>query len=138
MDKDFLLGYKDTVADEGVTLKIDLNDHGGQTWKGISRHMHPNCDIWPLMDAHLKAKHGIAIIKADAELEKRVQLFYYNEFWLKLRINEINSLPIKLKYFNQAINTGLVPATKFQQESVQLATTGHVDTLLINALNLVV
>jgi len=69
MDKDFLLGYKDTVADEGITLKIDPNDRGGQTWKGISRVMNPNCDIWPLIDAHLKAKHGIAEFKADAELE---------------------------------------------------------------------
>lgn len=138
MDKDFLIGYKDTVADEGVTLKIDPNDRGGQTWKGISRVMHPDCSIWPLIDAHLKAKHGIAIFKADAELERRVQLFYYNEFWLKLRLNEIKSLPIKLKYFNTAVNVGLAPATKFQQESVQLATTGHVDDLLINSLNSVV
>jgi lysozyme family protein len=138
MDKDFLLGYTDTVADEGVTLKIDPNDRGGQTWKGISRVMHPECNIWPLIDAHLKSKHGIAIFKADVELEKRVQLFYYNEFWLKLRLNEIKSLPIKLKYFNTAVNVGLVPATKFQQESVQLATTGHVDDLLINSLNQIV
>jgi len=138
MDKDFLLGYKDTVADEGITLKIDPNDRGGQTWKGISRVMNPNCDIWPLIDAHLKAKHGIAEFKADAELERRVQQFYYNEFWLKLRLNEIKSLHIKLKYFNTAVNVGLGPATKFQQESVQLATTGHVDTSLINALNSVV
>jgi len=135
MDKDFLIGYKDTVADEGITLKIDPNDRGGQTWKGIARVMHPEWNGWVLMDAHLKAKHSIAIIKADAELESRVQQFYYNEFWLKLRLNEIKSLPIKLKYFNTAVNVGLGPATRFQQASVDLAQTGVVDNKLINALN---
>ena len=41
MDNNFLNAYKDTVADEGVTLKIDPNDRGGQTWKGIARNIAP-------------------------------------------------------------------------------------------------
>jgi len=135
MDKFFLIGYNDTVTDEGVTLKIDPDDRGGQTWKGIARIMHPTWKGWALIDAHIKAAHNLATIKSDVVLEQLVKTFYYTEFWLKLRINEIKTLSIQVKFFNQAVNVGLQPSTKFQQASVDLPQTGIVDNKLINALN---
>ena len=135
MDANYLLGYKDTIGDEGCTLEVDKDDNGGRTWKGISQPMHPNWSGWFVLDKHIKAGQSLAEIKQDKTLEAMVQAFYYKEFWLKLRINEIKIQSIQLKFFNTAVNVGLEPATKFQQASVNLPQTGIVDNALINALN---
>jgi len=97
--------------------------------------MHPEWSGWAILDFHIKAGHSLAIIKQNETLEAMVQAFYYTEFWVKLRINEVKTQAIQLKWFNTAINVGLVPATKFQQASVNLPQTGKVDNQLINSLN---
>jgi|ERR1035437_703485 lysozyme family protein len=135
MDQNFLIGYNDTVGDEGCTLTIVKDDRGGMTWKGISRVENPQWVGWKLIDAHLKAGNDLAVIKTDQYLETLVKDFYYNEFWLALQINKIKIQPIQLKFFNAAVNVGQKPATRFQQASVNLPLTGIVDQQLINALN---
>ena len=137
MDANFLLAYKRTVANEG-SLSNNPKDRGGLTWKGISRKMNPAWAGWNLVDSHLLNGHSVAVILQDTTLESQVQEFYYRSFWLKLRLNEITNPDTFCKYFDTAVNVGLVPATKFQQASVDIAQTGHVDDLLIKSLNSVV
>lgn len=138
MDENYLIAYNDTIGDEGCTLEIDSTDRGGQTWKGISRVENPNWVGWKLIDAHLKAGDSLAVIKSDQYLETLVKQFYYDEFWLALKIDKIKIQPIQIKFFNAAVNVGQKPATRFQQASVNLPLTGEVDQQLINALNALV
>lgn len=137
MDANFLKAYKLTVSNEG-SLSNDPNDRGGLTWKGIARNMNPQWQGWKLIDAHLNAKHTVAVILKDTVLEALVQQFYYNEFWLKLRLNELKDVDNACKFFDTAVNVGTHAATGFQQLSVNLPKTGIVDTNLIDTLNSVV
>ena len=134
MTNEFLSAYDKLIDNEGY-LSNNPNDRGGLTWKGIARNMHPNWKGWITIDMYLDEKAPISKIKSDIKLEKLVQQFYYTEFWKKLRLDEVTKEAVRNKFFDTAVNVGIVPAIRFNQTSVGLPTTGKITDELINKLN---
>lgn len=136
MDKNFLIAYKDTVANEGALSSDTL---GGLTWKGIARKQHPEWSGWEIIDKYIKAKTPVALILKDAGLEILVKDFYNTAFWLHLQLNKIKDVRVSKKIFDTAVNMGESAAIKFAEISVGIQKVdGRVDDELIKKLNAIV
>lgn len=133
MDINFLTAYRNTVSNEGC-LSNNKNDSGKLTWKGISIVMHPEWDGWPLVKSYI-ARGLVSEIAKDPTIEVKVQVFYYNEFWLKLQCDKIKNPQIASKLFDTAVNFGNEPAIEFAQRAARINVTGIMDSETINALN---
>ena len=134
MTREFQEAYRKTVKNEGY-LSNNKNDRGGMTWKGIARNMHPNWAGWKEIDKILKGGGGQAQIKVNRSIEEMVQTFYFNEFWNKLRAQEINSEKVRNKLFDTAVNVGIKNAVRFNQRAMRMIDDGVVSDTFINALN---
>ncbi len=75
-------------------------DPGGDTQFGIARNRWP--DMW---------RHG------PPTLDQAIP-FYHREFWLPLRLDDINSARVRMEVFDTGVNTGICHAAKFLQKSV--------------------
>ena len=65
-------------------------DRGGETYRGISRAYWPNWEGWPIID-NIKASGRLPNASEGEPLDTMVMNFYKNNFWDKLRGNDINS-----------------------------------------------
>jgi len=134
MTREFKEAYKKTVLNEGY-LSNHKDDKGGMTWKGIARNMHPNWAGWKEIDKILDNGGKIVDVKVNSYIEKLVQEFYFNEFWNKLRAQEINSEKVRNKLFDTAVNVGIKNAVRFNQRAMRMIDDGVVSDMFINALN---
>ena len=92
-------------------------DSGGETWSGIARKKHPNAKIWKIIDAQ-PVKSTAALSKVP-ELPPLVKEFYYNEFWLNFRCDEIAKISpaTAMELYDSCVNTGSNGA-KFLQRAL--------------------
>ncbi|MDP3643078.1 MAG: glycosyl hydrolase 108 family protein [Bacteroidota bacterium] len=86
---DFKKAFLLILANEGGYVN-DAADPGGETYKGVSRKMHPTWLGWHIIDL-IKEKPGFpdSLQSADAieikkQLDYEVSSFYYTHFWLKI------------------------------------------------------
>lgn len=93
-------------------------DKGGETYKGISRINHPAWKGWPVIDAYKLAHKGIPrnFHIPDPSLDLLVKDFYYSEYWLKIRGNEIKNFDIASNLFDMSVNSGA--GVKIMQDSL--------------------
>jgi lysozyme family protein len=89
------------------------NDPGGETYKGISRRAHPNWEGWKLIDQKKPVPEDL------------VRRFYYDQFWLPLRCEEMPA-PVGEYLFDFAVNTGIRQAVK----TIQMASGVTADGIL--------
>jgi lysozyme family protein len=75
------------------------SDPGGETKYGISKRAYPTINIKEL-----------TIEDASA--------IYYNDYWLKLKIDNIKNEGLKLHIFDMAVNAGIKTAIKLLQSIV--------------------
>lgn len=119
---EFIPVYAASMSHEGQ-YSNDHRDRGGETWKGIARKMHPDWEGWAIID---QIKRSVItsdlsrILRDDEELEALVQEFYKAEFFLKLMLDQIKEQPIAAELFDTAINQGLVTASKYFQQGLNL------------------
>lgn len=71
----------------------------GETYRGITRHYHPNWDGWETID-EVKPKHNEII----PELEQSVHNFYYKQYWN--RIEDICNDSVAAFVFDYRVNSG--------------------------------
>lgn len=83
----------------------NLNDPGGETKFGISKHSYPNIDIKNLT-------------------REEARQIYLNDFWNKL---EMDSLPQSVVYqlFDFAINSGISTSIRYFQRALNVADDGY-------------
>ena len=79
----------------------DPNDLGGETKYGISKRYHPNVVIRTLTLGEAKQ-------------------IYWNEYWNKLLLAQVQDANIATEIFEQAVNLGSVVAVKNAQTSISL------------------
>ena len=134
MTREFQEAYRKTVQNEGF-LSNHKNDAGGMTWKGIARNMHPNWLGWKEIDEILSKGGTVISIKANGYIETKVQEFYFKEFWLKSRANEIIVPIVRNKYFDTSVNLGISGAIKVYQRSLLMPVDGKLTDDFIKRLN---
>ncbi len=107
--------YKNTGGHEGG-YSNNPKDRGGETWAGISRNNFPKLDMWKLIDA-LPSKSSATISKIPG-IDKMVKDFYYDNFWLKNKCDEVAKIhpPIAIELYDSAVNTNR--GGKFLQQAL--------------------
>lgn len=93
-------------------------DRGKETYKGISRVMHPSWDGWAIID-ELK-KEGKAFpsnLEPHTVLQSLVLEFYKKEFWDKVRGDDIPEA-LASEMFDTAVNQGEGTAIKYLQSAL--------------------
>lgn len=123
MSEIFDKAFAHTIQIEGGFVN-DPNDRGGMTYKGISRKNFPSWEGWPLMDMLIKDEYKTStinkILEADRELQKKVKEFYYQEFWWKLRLDDIQDEAVQMELFDTGVNMGKGRAGQFLQKGLNL------------------
>lgn len=101
--------FEDIVGIEGGYVN-NPNDKGGETKYGISKRSYPNVDIKNLTLNDAKE-------------------IYYKDFWntKRLELSLINDEPIALELFDTSVNMGIVTASKFLQEALNLMNRSQTD-----------
>jgi lysozyme family protein len=96
MTNRFLDIYRIVMEYEGGYVNHP-NDPGGETYKGISRRAHSNWEGWKFIDQRKPVPENL------------VQKFYYDNYWTRLRCEEI-PYPVGEYLFDFGVNAGITRA----------------------------
>lgn len=119
MSNQFNEAYKKLIAIEGG-YSNDTDDTGGETYKGISRNNYPDWKGWRIIDELKKNAGYQEILNKHSELEEEVKKFYYENYWLKLKCDKINSFLIAEELFESAVNIGINKAVEYLQRTLNI------------------
>lgn len=112
---DFRIAYERTMRIEGGWVN-DPTDHGGETYKGVSRRSFPQWSGWPVIDTAKKEIGFPANLKSIVDLQKMVMAFYKQQFWNKLSLDAFNHQEIANELFDTSVNCGSgIAATMLQK-----------------------
>ncbi|MDB5032248.1 glycosyl hydrolase 108 family protein [Mucilaginibacter sp.] len=124
---DFDKAYKLTGHNEGGYAN-NPNDHGGETYAGISRKFWPNWSGWSLIDLYKKQHggvHGIdAYMSSNPIMQKSVASFYRQNFWDVNKLDLINDQQLANNVYDFGVNSGVDEAAKVLQSIVGVAIDG--------------
>ncbi len=130
-EKPFYRALEIVLKREGNYVN-DKRDAGEETYKGISRHYHPDWEGWEIVDM-AKEHSGIGYLKKgditqllgsayQAKLEQLVKNFYFEEFWKKIKGDEIEKIAgfdVALYTFDAQVNPSFgVNGAKLLQMSI--------------------
>jgi len=119
---EFTPAYEKTLANEGG-YSNDPRDHGGETYKGIARKMHPKWEGWAIIDEiklNTNFNQLAYAMKADEELDLMVRDFYKLVFWDVMQLDLITPQEIAEELFDTGVNQGTIVAVKHLQEALNL------------------
>jgi lysozyme family protein len=125
------------LASEGGYANIPA-DRGGETYRGIARNFWANWEGWKIIDANKPLRYN-QILKNPA-LDKLVQEFYFENFWLPLKLNFINK-DIAALIFDFAVGSGTITSVMQVQKllnnkfNAKLVTDGKMGSKTIAAIN---
>ncbi len=120
MNNRFLNVYEIVMEYEGGYVNHP-NDPGGETYKGISRRAHPNWEGWKLIDQRKPVP------------ERLVQEFYYNNYWTRLRCDEM-PYPVGEYLFDFGVNAGITRAILTVQRALNVKVDGVLGPVTLSAI----
>lgn len=128
--ENFKTAFDKTMAHEEGYAN-DPDDLGGETIRGIARAYHPKWLGWAKIDlikAHgnTTAEQINAIVKSDPTLIHLILEFYRDEFWDKIRGDEL-PLELSMEMFDTAVNMSPSRAIEFLQEGLNLSNRNQKD-----------
>jgi lysozyme family protein len=121
---DFKKALELTLKNEGGYVNNSI-DHGGETYRGITRHFYPKWKGWKIVDS-VKLRLGYKkIINCSVKVRRTVnkslanvqslypliEKFYKKEFWDPLNLDKQEDQVLANMIFDSAVNLG-IPATK--------------------------
>ena len=92
----------------------DLQDPGGETYRGISRRYFPGWPGWPLLDAQRRIDGR----PNDASLAPMVAGFYRANFWDRFQGDRIPDQALADELLDQAVNLGVHRAVDHLQRAL--------------------
>ena len=114
-------------------------DFGGETYKGISRFYHADWDGWEIVDMAKERYGGLAALKRgdvtevlgsayQHKLQQLVALFYKEEFWDRVRGDELAAIDgdLACEVFDIAVNMGVRQAGKLLQKAINHFALPHI------------
>lgn len=124
---EFNPAFEKMIRNEGgYVLHQVSGDKGGMTYAGIARNYHSSWGGWRLIDSN----------QLDApELTGLVKTFYQDNFWQKMKGDEITQQPIAETLFDFAVNAGHRTAVKLAQLVVDTTPDGAIGPITLKALN---
>ena len=91
-------------------------DSGGETYRGISRVNFPNWSGWEFIDSIENKKRG-EIFK-NQDIENSIYQFYLDNFYNKLKLDDIKDLHISAHLLDQSVNSGISVGVKCLQRAI--------------------
>jgi len=113
---DFEEAFRRTLSFEGG-YKFDSDDAGGETYMGIARNHNESWEGWKLID-ELKSKPNFPKwLDNNEDLQNKIKSFYRQNYW---DVNSLDIFPqdISEEIFDTSVNSGIVQAVKYLQESL--------------------
>ena len=115
----FKEAFAETSAIEGGYVDHP-DDRGGETYRGIARRFHPAWPGWDRIDAARDDPDFPAVLAGDEALGGMVADFYKQNFWNRLRGNQIPDQAVAMELFDTAVNMGVGRAARFLQEALNM------------------
>ena len=119
---EFEPAFSHVMKEEGFALTNDPDDHGKQTYCGISRKFHPRWVGWEYIDA------------GQTPATDLVRGFYRDNFWEPLAGGIFNSEAVAEAIFSQFVNMG-ANGIKLAQQCVGVIPDGIVGRKTLSAIN---
>lgn len=124
---DFEPAFQYTIRREGGFVNHTVvGDRGGQTYAGIARNANPGWPGWLLLDAN---------DVDNPKLTGLVRDFYRENFWKRIKGDEIADQDVATSLFDFAVNTGVKKAVTIAQLAAQITADGIVGEKSIKAIN---
>ena len=118
MKPDFQISFNKALSSEGI-ISNNKSDHGGFTYKGISRVKHPTWPGWQIIDSHVETGYIPSLLN-DAALQNLVIEFYRTEFWNKLQADLLPTQLIADELLESSINLGVSETAENLQRTINL------------------
>jgi len=118
---EFNQAFSLTSGHEGGYVN-DLDDAGGETYRGVSRRYHPSWPGWSLID-EIKSDNPDDLDDALSEVSKiqqAVEDFYKQLYWDRFWGDNIPTQDIGNELFDTSVNLGVHRAVKYLQEGLNL------------------
>jgi lysozyme family protein len=135
---DFEPAFKETMKHEGGYAN-DPHDHGGETYRGISRKNWRGWDGWPQIDRIVGALVAAAALDDDPDrvrqtaflheinaaldknpdLQGRVREFYKRNFWMPV-MQDVQNQELANWIFDKGVNMGVSRAYKLLQRALHV------------------
>lgn len=109
------------------------HDPGLETAWGVSRRWHPNWEGWEIID-DLKITGLLTQDRAWERLESSLRKFYKEEFWDKMKCDELPA-GVDVYVFDMAVNPNPLESAKILQEAVGARQDGAIGPKTIAAVN---
>ncbi len=121
MTPDFQISFNKAIQSEGF-ISNNKADHGGFTYKGISRTKHPAWPGWKIIDSIYRSTDykSVQQLNNSTALQTAVTNFYHTEFWNKIQGDLLPSQLIADELFESSINLGVPPASEILQRTINL------------------
>lgn len=122
MTENFLKAYNEIMTIEGL-YSNNPADRGGETWKGVARNFYPKWEGWKIIDSKkqgLNTQELNKVLSKDEALEELVKTFYFNNYFLAIKLDKLSELEIVIELFDIAVNMGPRTAIDFLQRSLNL------------------
>lgn len=110
--------FLETMKREGGYAN-DPDDHGGETYRGVSRKNWPGWAGWALVDKLKARKDFPACLARNTDLQLLVKNFYQRNFWTPVMV-AIADQSLANWLFDKAVNCGTSRAYKLLQAALHV------------------
>lgn len=129
----FKIAFDKVILAEGGYVN-DIDDAGGETYLGISRKNHPNANMWKYIDEYKKQytiKELNNVLAKDEKIISEIQHIYSYKYWDVFDLDNVPNQKIAHQIFDDAVNRGVVAATRLAQHIMGMTVTGKITEELI-------
>lgn len=110
------------------------DDKGGETFSGICRKYFPNLSVWQKLDEIAEVKDKKQYRPTEEEWDE-IHRIYYDQFYVPLRIDYIDSPRLAIQLFDFGVNAGPVTAIKTLQRVLGVKEDGKIGPVTISTAN---
>ena len=124
---DFHPAFEKMIINEGGYILHNVaGDRGGQTFAGIARNFHSNWEGWAIIDQGNTD---------NPELTQMVRNFYKDNYWDKVKGDDLNHEGVAAAIFDFAVNAGIKVASKLAQLVIGATPDGIIGSKSVSMLN---
>jgi len=133
---EFQSAFVNLIKNEGGWTN-DLDDSGGETFKGIARKYNELWLGWKIIDGmkNNNKEKFLANLRENKKLDGLVEDFYKVNYWNKIRAGEINNQKIAESIFDFAVNAGIKTSVSLAQKVIDASSDGIIGEKSIRKLN---
>lgn len=142
MSSNFQFALSRTLVNEGG-YDDDPKDPGGETFRGITRRDHRTWAGWKIVDAAKATSEFPKGLVTNSDLSRLVAELYLDEYWIPMRLDDIDNVLIAAKLFDMEVQFGRGEAVQLLQrlinilnpQSDEITVDGKIGTQTIKAIN---